>query len=90
MSQHRFEECKQLMEGVALENSYNAYVFGLLTDAHLELGNYSEAILMADKMVGLRPDLRSYSRISYLRELHGDVPGAIEAIQLAITAGYPG
>lgn len=90
MSQHRFEECKQLMEGVALENSYNAYVFGLLTDAHLELGNYNEAILMADKMVGLRPDLRSYSRISYLRELHGDLPGAIEAIQLAISAGYPG
>ena len=39
MSQHRFEECKQLMQGVAQENSYNAYGFGLLTDAHLELGN---------------------------------------------------
>ena len=45
---------------------------------------------MADKMVSIRPDLRSYSRISYLREIHGDMPGAIEAMKMAIQAGYPG
>ena len=41
-------------------------------------------------MVAVRPDLRSYSRISYLREIFGDYPGAIEAMKLAVSAGYPG
>jgi tetratricopeptide (TPR) repeat protein len=41
-------------------------------------------------MVSIRPDIRSYARISYLREIHGDYPGAIEAMKLAIGAGVPG
>jgi tetratricopeptide (TPR) repeat protein len=41
-------------------------------------------------MVNIRPDLRSYSRISYIREIYGDYPGAIEAMQLAVRAGAPG
>ena len=45
---------------------------------------------MADKMTATRPDLRSYARISYLREIFGDIPGAISAIKLAVSAGYPG
>ena len=71
-------------------NKYNAQIYGILVDANVELGNYAEAIKMADKMVSIRPDLRSYSRISYLREIHGDNNGAIEAMTMAVTAGYPG
>jgi tetratricopeptide (TPR) repeat protein len=41
-------------------------------------------------MISIRPDLRSYSRISYLREIYGDYPGAIEAMKLAVEAGAPG
>jgi len=62
----------------------------LLVDANVELGNYEAALEAADKMVSIRPDIRSYSRIAYLREIHGDIPGAIEAMQLAVTAGTPG
>ena len=40
-------------------------------------------------MMQIRPDLRSYSRVSYLREIHGDVSGAIEALQMAIASGAP-
>ena len=40
-------------------------------------------------MVDLRPDLSSLSRVSYLRELHGDIAGAIDAMRRAITAGAP-
>jgi tetratricopeptide (TPR) repeat protein len=61
-----------------------------MCDANVELGNYPEAIKMSDKMVSIRPDNRSYSRISYLREIHGDLPGAIQAAKMAIAAGYPG
>jgi tetratricopeptide (TPR) repeat protein len=56
----------------------------------VELGQYAQAVEMSDKMVSIRPDLRSYARISYLRELHGEVKGAQEALQMAVDAGYPG
>lgn len=90
LSQHEFQ--KALVAGkVAVQlNSYNAQVYGGLVDAYVELGNYEAAVQMADKMVSIRPDLRSYSRISYLREIHGDLDGAIEAMELAVAAGYPG
>jgi len=54
------------------------------------MGNYATAIEEADKMISIRPDIRSYSRASYLREIHGDYPGAIDAMKLAIDAGLPG
>lgn len=90
MSLHQFVKAKQLAEEAIKLNPYNAQVYGALVDANVELGNYKEAVANADKMVSIRPDLRSYSRISYLRELFGDLPGAIEAMKQAVEAGYPG
>ncbi len=90
LSQHEFIEALQVGLEAAQEYSYNAQIYGVLTDAYVELGDYEKAIAMADKMVSLRPDLRSYSRVSYLREIHGDTDGAIEAMKLAVAAGYPG
>ncbi len=78
--------------GEQLEKSYpyNAYIQGVLVDANVELGNYAAALEAADKMISIRPDIRSYSRIAYLREIHGDIPGAIDAMKLAVDAGAPG
>lgn len=90
LSQHRFAEAKALGEQAQQLNPHYSFVYGLLCDAHVELGNYTEAVNAADKMVSTRPDIRSYSRVSYLREIHGDLPGAIEAIEMAVAAGYPG
>jgi tetratricopeptide (TPR) repeat protein len=61
--------------------------FGVLVDALVELGRYDEATAAAQAMADMRPDLSSYSRIAYLRELHGDLNGAIAAMRLAIQAG---
>jgi tetratricopeptide (TPR) repeat protein len=61
--------------------------YGVLVDAQVELGRYDDAVANAQRMADMRPDLSSYTRISYLRELHGDVAGAIAAMQLAIQAG---
>ncbi|MDP9321868.1 MAG: hypothetical protein M3P16_12310, partial [Chloroflexota bacterium] len=63
--------------------------YGVLTDAYVELGRYAEAVDAAQRMVDLRPDLASYSRVSYLRELHGDLDGAIDAMRRAVDAGAP-
>lgn len=90
MSLHEFAKALKTGEEAVALNPYNSGIYGVLTDANVELGNYSKAVEMADKMVSIKPDLRSYSRVSYLREIHGDVPGAIEAMTMAAQAGYPG
>jgi tetratricopeptide (TPR) repeat protein len=90
MSQHQFAEARILAEKARKINPSNAYVYGVLVDANVELGNYEEAVTMSDKMQELKPSLESYSRASYLREIYGDFKGSIEAMKLAVQAGLPG
>lgn len=90
MSLHQFADAKKLAEKARSINPDNAYVCGVLVDANVELGNYQEAIAMSDKMQILKPSLESYARASYLREIFGDYPGAIEAMKMAVQAGVPG
>jgi tetratricopeptide (TPR) repeat protein len=67
-------------------NPYNADARGVIGDALVELGRYSAAGRDLQRMVDLRPDLASYARISYFRELHGDVRGAVGAMRTALQA----
>lgn len=90
LSQHHFAEGLATAQQAQKINPYNAFVHGIMVDANVELGNYAAAVENSDKMVSIRPDLRSYSRIAYLREIHGDIPGAIEAMKMAVEAGMPG
>jgi tetratricopeptide (TPR) repeat protein len=90
LSEHHFADGLTYAQKAQAANPYNSFVYGLLTDANVELGHYKEAVDVTDKMVSIRPDLRSYSRVSYLREIYGDYPGAIDAMKLAVSAGYPG
>jgi tetratricopeptide (TPR) repeat protein len=90
LSQHHFSEGLETALEAKKLNPDNAFIHGLLTDAFVELGNYKEAVTSADKMVSIRPDLRSYSRIAYLREIHGDIDGATEAMKMAVNAGLQG
>ncbi|MEO6288123.1 MAG: tetratricopeptide repeat protein [Dyadobacter sp.] len=90
MSQHQFAEARELAEKARQINPNNAYVYGVLVDANVELGNYDEAVAMSDKMQELKPSLEAYSRASYLREIYGNYAGAISAMKLAVQAGLPG
>ena len=58
----------------------------MIGDALVELGRYPEAFHEFDVMNKLRPDLSSYSRVSYGRELRGNTAGAIGAMKLAVDA----
>lgn len=89
LSQHEFEPALETALAAARINPYNAQVHGAITDAYVEMGDYPKAIAAAEQMTKIRPDLRSYSRISYLREIHGDVEGAIQAMEMAVAAGIP-
>ncbi|MBK8111769.1 MAG: tetratricopeptide repeat protein [Saprospiraceae bacterium] len=67
LSLHDFQTALHTAEEAILLNPYNSQIYGVLVDCHIELGNYKEAVAVADKMMAIRPDLRSYSRVSYLR-----------------------
>lgn len=90
LSQHHFAEGLEFAQKAKAMNPYNSYAYGLSVDGNVEMGNYKEAVADADKMLSIRPDIRSYSRASYLREIYGDYPGAIEAMKMAVDAGAPG
>jgi tetratricopeptide (TPR) repeat protein len=89
LSQHHFADALTAATEFSKLYPDAAFGYGLLTDANLELGNYAAAIAACDKMNGIRPDLRSYSRAAYLREIHGDYVGAKDAMSLAVKAGVP-
>jgi tetratricopeptide (TPR) repeat protein len=86
LSRHEFRRALALgRQAVALAPG-TARGYGVLGDALLELGRYREAFRAFDTMVSLRPGESSYARVSYARELHGDVPGAVAAMRLALDA----
>jgi len=86
LSQHRFEHALRVAQEALARAPSTASVRGVIVDAQTELGRYDEAIDSTQAMVDLRPDLASYSRVSYQRELRGDVDGAITAMTSAFQA----
>jgi tetratricopeptide (TPR) repeat protein len=90
MTKHQFAEAKETIEKAIAKNPYNSGAYGVLCDADVELGNYDQAVKAVDKMMEARPDLRSYARASYLREIFGDRTGAIDAMKMAADAGASG
>jgi len=59
-------------------------VYGYLVDANVELGNYKEAIAAAQWMLDLSEgNVPGLTRAAYLRELHGNLSGALELMQRA-------
>ncbi|WP_456427972.1 tetratricopeptide repeat protein [Rhodocaloribacter sp.] len=87
---HRFEDARDLALRLIEENDHHAFTWGILVDALVELGAYEEAIEACDRMSALRPGIGSYARVSYLRELHGDAGGALDAMKRAADAGVLG
>lgn len=89
LNYHRFPEALQIAQRAQAINPRDHEIYGAMVDALVELGEYQRAVDMAQKMVDLRPDMASYSRISYLRSLHGDSKGAIGAMKMAIQSSSP-
>jgi tetratricopeptide (TPR) repeat protein len=55
----------------------------------MEQGKLSDAVEAYQQMMNLKPDLRAYARAAHMRWLKGDLDGAIEAMQLAVSAASP-
>jgi tetratricopeptide (TPR) repeat protein len=86
LSRHQFREGLALAQRARRLNPSTAEIDGLITDAQVELGRYRAAAHTLQRYVKRRPELGSYARISYLRELHGDLSGAVRAMRLAASA----
>lgn len=86
---HRFPEA--LEAGKQLQQKYpqDAFVYGVLTDSNVELGNYDKAAEYIQQMVDLKPSMESYARVSYVRSLYGDTEGAIQAMTTAANIADP-
>ncbi|MBA2502550.1 MAG: tetratricopeptide repeat protein [Pyrinomonadaceae bacterium] len=83
LANHRFAEALEVARRAVEQRPRDYEIYGVITDAHVELGNYREAVEAADAMVQLRPYTPSYARVSYIRSLHGDSKGAIDAMRMA-------
>lgn len=82
-ARHDFEKALELAQASVEANPAAPAGYGPLVDALVELGRYDDATEAAQAMVDRRPNLASYARVAYLRELRGDLPGAVEAMTAA-------
>ena len=82
-ARHDFAAALRWGERAKAINPYNGNVYGVIGDAQVELGRYEDAFATFQTMVDTRPGLASYARVSYARELMGDVAGAIQAMKAA-------
>ncbi|HVF08597.1 MAG TPA: tetratricopeptide repeat protein [Actinomycetota bacterium] len=89
-ARHDFRSSLRWAERALAESPGTADALGVVGDAQLELGRYDDAFDSYQRMVDTRPDLSSYARVSYARELLGDSRGAVEAMEAARkVAGTP-
>ncbi len=82
-SRHDFVAALELGQEALRLNPWSPVAHGVTVDALIELGRYDDAATQLQRMVDLRPDVASFTRVSYHRELTGDVDGAREALQQA-------
>lgn len=89
-ARHDFVTAKEFAEQGLEINDFSPILYGALSDAEVQLGNYEAAREAIDKMLRLAPDTSSYSRSSYLAELNGDISFATTQMTEALDgAGTP-
>jgi tetratricopeptide (TPR) repeat protein len=85
---HHFAAAETLARQVVAERGSPADL-ALLSDALVEQGRLAEAIPVLQRLTEAKPGLEAFCRISYLRWLKGDLPGAIGALERALPASSP-
>jgi tetratricopeptide (TPR) repeat protein len=86
LSRHRFRRALEVGRRARDARPADAWNYGVIGDALIELGEYDAAFAAFETMVSLRPNADAYARVSYARELRGDLEGALEAMQMAADA----
>lgn len=71
-------------------NPSNATLWGVLSDAQIQLGNYEDGFESVERMGDLVPDIASITRAAYAAELTGDVDEARRLMQRALDEAFSG
>src|SRR5437870_13686489 len=90
LGRHEFAAALDAAKALNKRVPDDVLIYGFLTDANAELGNYKEAERAAQWMLDLRPgNLPGVTRAAYLRELFSDVDGALELMDMAYQSTPP-
>ncbi len=84
LGRHEFAQALELATKLNKQNPDDVSLYGYLADANAELGNYKAAVDATQWMLNLRTgNVAGLTRAAYLREIHGDLSGAMELMQRA-------
>ncbi len=86
LGQHEFAAALRAARAARAAAPRDWWNYGNLADACVELGRYADAIRATSRMMVLRPGVAVYTRVAALRALMDDRRGAIEALELALSA----
>jgi tetratricopeptide (TPR) repeat protein len=84
LGRHEFGKALVLAKQLNKRMPDDVTVYGYLADANTELGNYKDAVDAIQWMLDLRPaNVAGLTRAAYQRELHGDLSGSLDLMQMA-------
>lgn len=84
LGRHEFAKALATATKLNQKTPDDVMVYGYLVDANVELGKYKAAVTAAQWMLDLRAgNIPGLTRAGYLRELHGNLTGALELMQTA-------
>jgi tetratricopeptide (TPR) repeat protein len=91
LGKHKFAAALEAAKKLNKKVPDDVMLYGFLTDANVELGNYKDAEAAAQWMLDLRAgSIPGLTRAAYLRELFGDVDGALDLMEMAYQSTPPG
>lgn len=85
LGKHEFARALETAQALNRKVPDDVMTYGMLVDAYVELGEYGKAEESAQWMINLRPgSVPALTRTAYLREIWGDVEGALESMTDAL------
>jgi tetratricopeptide (TPR) repeat protein len=91
LGKHEFAAALEAAKKLNQKMPDDVMLYGFLTDANVELGNYKDAETAAQWMLDLKPgNTPGLTRAAYLRELYGDMEGSLELMNMAYQSTPPG
>ncbi len=90
LGKHEFATALHAAKKLNQKMPDDVMLYGFLTDANVELGNYKDAETAAQWMLDLKPgNTPGLTRAAYLRELFGDIEGSLELMNMAYQSTPP-
>ncbi|SNT65417.1 Tetratricopeptide repeat-containing protein [Asanoa hainanensis] len=85
-ARHEFAAARKFATDALKTNPFDADAYGVLADAHTQLGDPAAATTAIQRMLDLRPGLAAYARASYDLEQRGELAEATELMRRALDA----